>query len=139
MKAKPILKKISDEVRHLFSLSKEPMSVTKKAGETIIKARQPGKFMYIVKTGAVDIKHKDIRLERVTRDGIVGEMAMVDEAPRSATVVAHEDSVLLPIGRERFLHLVQRNPEFALLIMNTMVRRLRHMNFRMEKAGSKSR
>ncbi len=139
MKATTILKKISGEIEHLFSLSKEPVSIIKKAGEVIIKARQPGKFMYVVKKGAVDIEHNDTRLERVTKGGIVGEMSLVDEAPRSATVVAHKDSVLLPIGRARFMHLVQKNPEFALLVMNTMVRRIRQMNLRMEKVGNKSR
>ena len=139
MKITAILKKISDEVEHLFSLSKEPVSIIKKAGEVIIKARQPGKFMYIVKNGAVDIEYNNIHLERVTRNGIVGEMAMVDEAPRSATVVVHKDTTLLPIGRARFMHLVQKNPEFALLVMNTMVRRIRHMNIRMEKEDNKSR
>ena len=137
MKIATILKNISDEIEHLFSLSKEPVSIIKKAGEVIIKERQPGSFMYVIKSGAVDIEHKDIRLERVTKDGIVGEMAMVDEAPRSATVIAHKDSVLLPISRARFMHLVQKNPEFALLVMNTMVRRIRQMNIRMEKAGDK--
>ncbi len=139
MKVTTILKKISDEIEHLFSLSKEPVSINIKAGEVIIKARQTGKFMYVVKNGAVDIVHNDTRLERVTKGGIIGEMAMIDEAPRSATVVAHEDSMLLPISRERFMHLVQKNPEFALLVMNTMVRRIRRMNLRMEKAGNKSR
>ncbi len=139
MKVLTILKKISDEIEHLFSLSNEPVSIIKKAGEVIIKARQPGKFMYVVKKGALDIEHNDTRLERVTKGGIVGEMSLVDEAPRSATVVAHKDSVLLPIGRARFMHLVQKNPEFALLVMNTMVRRIRRMNLRMEKAGNKSR
>ncbi len=139
MKATKALKKISNKIERLFSLSKEPVSITKKAGEVVIKARQMGKFMYIVKNGAVNIEHNDTLLERVTKDGIIGEMAMIDEAPRSATVVAHEDSILLPIGRERFMRLVQRNPEFALLVMNTMVCRIRQMNLRMEKAGNKSR
>lgn len=139
MKAMTILKKITDEIELLFSLSKEPASIVKKAGEVIIKARQTGKFMYVVKNGAVDIMHNDTRLERVSKGGIVGEMAMIDEAPRSATVIAHKDTVLLPIGRARFMHLVKQNPDFALFVMNTMVRRIRQMNLRMEKAGNKKR
>lgn len=139
MKATTVLKEISNEFEHLFSLSKEPISIVKKAGEVVIKERETGNFMYIVKDGAVDIEHKDTRLERVTKGGIVGEMAMIDEAPRSATVVAHKDSVLLPIGRARFMHLVRRNPEFALFVLNTIVRRIRQMNSRLEMAGNKRR
>ena len=139
MKATKILKMNSDEIEYLFSLFKGPMSIVKKAGEVVIKARETGSFMYVVKNGTVDIEHNDTRLERVHKGGIVGEMAMIDEAPRSATVVAHKDSELLPIGRARFMHLVRRNPEFAFFVMNTMVRRIRQMNIRMEISGNKRR
>ena len=71
--------------------------------------------------------------------GIIGEMALVDDSPRSATVVAFEDSVLIPIGRERFTYLVQRNPKFALFVMDTMVRRIRQMNVRLEMAQKERR
>ena len=139
MKATMVLKEISDEIEHLFSLSKEPMSIVKKAGDVVIKEGETAYFMYVVKDGAVDIEHKDTRLERVTKGGIVGEMALVDDGPRSATVVAHKDSLLIPIGRARFTHLVQRNPEFAFFVMNTMIRRIRQMNIRLEMSGKKRR
>jgi len=139
MKGTAVLKEISEEMEYLFTLSKEPMTVAKKAGEVLIKEREKGRVMYAVKSGSVDIEHNGTRLERVTKGGIVGEMAMVDDAPRSATVVAHKDSVLIPMGRVRFMHLIRRNPQFALFVMNTMIRRIRQMNVRLEMSGKKKR
>ena len=86
MKVTTILKNISDEIEHLFSLSKEPVSIIKKAGEVIIKERQPGSFMYVIKSGAVDIEHKDTRLERVTKDGNVSIKGSLSSAARRVPV-----------------------------------------------------
>jgi CRP-like cAMP-binding protein len=57
--------------------------------------------------------------------GIVGEMAMIEDAIRTATVIAKSDCMLLPIGIERFNVLVQRTPDFALHVMRVIADRLR--------------
>ena len=139
MKTTTVLKEISDEIEYLFSLSREPMTIVKKAGEVLMKEGETGNLMYVVKSGAVDIEHKGTRLERVAKGGIVGAMALVDNAPRSATAVAHKDSELILIDRARFMHLVRRNPEFALFVMSTLIRRIRQMNVRLEMTGKKRR
>ena len=139
MKTTTTLKEISDEIEYLFSLSKEPMTIVKKAGEVLMKEGEAGSFMYVVKSGVIDIEHHGTRLERVTEGGIVGAMALVDEAPRSATAVAHKDSVLILIDRARFVHLVRQNPEFSLFVMGTLIRRIRQMNVRLEMKGQKGR
>lgn len=139
MKPNQILDEVSEEIENLSSLAREPASISKKAGEHIIREHEPAKFMYIVKEGSVDISHEGIPLERVGKAGVIGEMALIDGAPRSATAIAFEDSVLIPVCRERFRHLVQRNPEFAFFVMETMVRRIRQMNVRLEMAKKKPR
>lgn len=133
------LKEISSEIEFLFSLTKKPMTIAKKAGEVLMNEGETGNLMYVVKSGAIDIVYKGTRLERVTTGGIVGAMAIVDKAPRSATAVAHKDSVLILIDRARFMHLIRRNPEFALFVMSTLIRRIRQMNVRLEMTGKKRR
>ena len=137
MTSKKDVRAISDEIRNLIEISNEPQFVKKKAGETVIRKGETGNFMYIVQEGAIDIFRDDIRLERVNPGGVVGEMTLVEHDVRSASAVAHKDSTLIPIGRNRFLHLVRVNPGFALYIMNTMIKRLRHMNVRLETAQKK--
>ena len=61
-------------------------------------------------------------------DGIFGEMALIDDSPRSATAVALTDVTLAPIKENQFLFLVQNTPFFALSVMRVLARRLRRQN-----------
>jgi CRP/FNR family transcriptional regulator, cyclic AMP receptor protein len=58
-------------------------------------------------------------------DETFGEMALIDSAPRTATAVATEDSVLAVIDRRRFLFLVGETPTFALQVMSSLAEKLR--------------
>ena len=73
--------------------------------------------------------------ETVSAGGIVGEMAMVDGSPRSATVCAIKPSTVIPIDERRFLFMVQQTPFFALRVMRVMTARLRAMNERGKAPG----
>jgi CRP-like cAMP-binding protein len=55
-------------------------------------------------------------------------MALIDDSPRSATVVALSDVTLAPIKEEQFLFLVKHMPVFALKVMRVLAIRLRRQN-----------
>ncbi len=99
-------------------------------GQTIFREGEPGDRLYIVVEGQVDVLIDDQLLETVQPGGILGEMALVDDKPRSATAVARVDCVLTPISRQHFLTLVQHTPLFALQVMRVMADRLRRANIR---------
>jgi CRP-like cAMP-binding protein len=61
---------------------------------------------------------------------VFGEMALIDDAPRTASAVAKSDCRVLRIDARRFQSLVQKTPDFALQIMAVMAERLRRMNRR---------
>ncbi len=85
--------------------------------------------MYIVQTGALQIRSGDVVYEEVGPGGIVGEMGLVEKhQTRSATVYALTDSQLAEIDDARFLSLVERTPSFAITVMQSLSRRLRAMN-----------
>ena len=109
---------------------------THTAGETLFDVGTPATHMYVIRRGTLTIRADGVTIERVTEGGIVGEMALVDDGPRSATVVAETDCELVPVDQKRFLFLVQQTPFFALEIMRTMVARLRAMNQRAANARS---
>ena len=100
-------------------------------GETIIEKGSPAKEMFLVRTGrvAIHIQRQDGRGDRA--GGIFGEMALIDHAPRSASVVAAEDCELIPIDERLFVILVQDAPYFALDVMRVLAERLRKMNQRL--------
>jgi CRP-like cAMP-binding protein len=85
-------------------------------------------FLYIVKSGELQILDGNRVFETVSVGGIVGEMALVDGGGRSATVRAVVASEVIPIDEKRFLFMVQQTPFFALRVMRVMSARLRSMN-----------
>jgi CRP/FNR family cyclic AMP-dependent transcriptional regulator len=98
------------------------------AGQVIFNAGSPGDVMYVVKEGEVDVLVRDRVVETIGPGGILGEMALIDRGPRSASAVAKTDCQLVPIDEARFKYMVQQTPYFAIEVMRVMVRRLRHMN-----------
>lgn len=99
------------------------------AGETIFQEGQPGDVMYIVKEGEVNVLVHGMVIYTIRGPGgMLGEMALIDTQPRSATAVAKTACKLIPIDQKRFTFLVQQTPFFAVEVMRTMAERLRRMN-----------
>jgi CRP-like cAMP-binding protein len=96
------------------------------AGATIFKDGEEGHSMYVVCEGTVKLMVHGRLLEKVTARGIFGELALIDDAPRSATAIAETDVKLAEITEKRFDFLVSQTPKFALQIMRIMADRLRH-------------
>lgn len=98
------------------------------AGQVIFKQGTPGHIMYVVQEGEVGIVYHDIVLEIVGPGGLLGEMALIDHSPRTASAIARTDCRVLPIDEHRFHVMVQETPDFALNVMRTMAERLRRMD-----------
>jgi CRP-like cAMP-binding protein len=110
----------------LTALDETPLAV--EPGGVIFTAGDTGREMYVVRTGSVDLKIGDTLLESVGPGGILGELALVDPAPRSASAVAGPDCTLVRVDQAAFDDLVRRVPGLALEVMRVMARRLRKAN-----------
>ena len=97
-------------------------------GQIIFEYGQTRDFMYVVKKGEVDIVIHGQVVETVGEEGFFGELALIDQAPRSAAAIAKTDCVLIKIDERQFLYLIQETPFFALLVMRTMAARIRRRN-----------
>ena len=98
------------------------------AGQHIFTAGQPGDMMYVVKEGEVEVVVNGKIIDTVGPGGILGEMALIDKRPRSATAIAKTDCKLVSVNEQRFQRLVQQTPHFALQVMKIMAQRLRQMD-----------
>ena|SRR5215469_12042368 len=116
------------EPNFLGLFSRERNLVTLKPGETLFKKGDGAGYMYVVLAGELRIGEENLVFENVKAGGIVGEMALIDKAPRSAAVTAVTDCTLAEIDEKRFLFLVQQAPSFALNVMRLLSHRLRRMN-----------
>lgn len=81
--------------------------------------------MYLLLEGDVRITLHDAEIDYLREGDIFGEMALVEEQPRSASATAATDCRLLRVDRQQFAELVQASPEFALNVMSVMSRRVR--------------
>jgi CRP/FNR family cyclic AMP-dependent transcriptional regulator len=86
--------------------------IQKKASKSIIEQGEEGNVMFFIGSGKANIVVNGQVFETVKPGGIIGEMALTDAEVRSADVVAATDYNLIPISRQRFVNLVQKNPCF---------------------------
>jgi CRP-like cAMP-binding protein len=98
------------------------------AGQQIFGQGSRRDRMYVVVSGEVEIRIDGVTVEVAGPGGLVGEMALIDDGPRTSAVVARSACELVPVDRERFLFMVQQTPHFALTVMKILTERLRRMD-----------
>jgi CRP/FNR family transcriptional regulator, cyclic AMP receptor protein len=97
-------------------------------GNTIFREGDQADEFFVVVRGEAEIRSGNRWFETVGQNGIFGEMAMIDDSPRSATVVALTDVTVAPIQEQQFLFMVKNTPFFALKVMRVLADRLRRQN-----------
>jgi CRP/FNR family cyclic AMP-dependent transcriptional regulator len=105
--------------------------------EVIFEQGSTGSEMYLIHSGRVLLsvrrnEGEQANLIVLNPGDFFGEMALVDDSPRSTTASAVEDDTeLIVVDRARFLFMVRQQPEFALSLMHTLCQRLRDMDTRL--------
>jgi CRP/FNR family transcriptional regulator, cyclic AMP receptor protein len=97
-------------------------------GDFLFREGERGEKMYVLLEGEMEILLGDFVLETARPGTLIGEMALIDDSPRTASAVAKTSCRLAAIDRRRFHFLVQQTPHFATHVMKTLADRLRHMN-----------
>lgn len=98
------------------------------AGELIFREGAPADSMYVLLDGEARISIGEHLVETAGPGSLIGELALIDQSTRAATVVAARDCKLLPIDGERFHRLVAQTPQFATHVMKVMASRLRRVD-----------
>jgi CRP/FNR family transcriptional regulator, cyclic AMP receptor protein len=98
----------------------------------------PGDALYVVGQGQTKVvligeDGREVILSVLGQGEFFGEMALIDDEPRSAHVIAMEDSTLIVIRREDFQGILRQSPGIALALLRELSRRLRRVD---EKVGS---
>jgi CRP/FNR family cyclic AMP-dependent transcriptional regulator len=106
-------------------------TVSLRPGEFLFREGDAADALYIVSRGTLRIMSGIAVYEVVEAGGIVGEMSIVEEdKPRSASVISSTHTELIKVDRPTFREMVRDTPDFALMVMRVMARRLRIMNQR---------
>ena len=119
-----------DERQGLRRIAQERRFVT---GQEIFREGDPGDGVYVIREGAVEIAHFADQNEhrvfsRLGPGDIFGEMAVIENLPRSATAIAVQDVQVSFIPREEMLGLLKHSPGLAFNLLQEISRRLRDFN-----------
>lgn len=119
-----------DDIRAVSSLLR-PRRLTKRS--VLMYEGDPSDALYIIKEGSVAVTRtssegKETILSLLKEGDVLGEMGVLDEAPRSATVTLLRDGVVLVLPREDFLSLLAARPELNRAVISALVTRLRATN-----------
>jgi CRP/FNR family transcriptional regulator, cyclic AMP receptor protein len=102
-------------------------------GELIFREGEKGDLMYVLLEGSVELKKKVEHGETVlktvdTPNDFFGEMALLDERPRSASAIASKKTRVLAVDGPTFESMILANGKFALKIIKVLSARIRHSN-----------
>jgi len=105
----------------LFELARRSVEVNYPAGATVVRQGDPGDALCIVAEGAVEVYRDDRVVRQLTAGDYFGEISLIDGEPRSATVVAVGDVVLLELSSSDFDSLLSV-PSVARVVMKNLAR-----------------
>lgn len=126
--------------KSLEAISNAAVEQTYEVGQEIVRQGDTGVGAFIIKKGRVeavqDRSGHQHKLAELKTGDVFGEMALLDEFPRSATVRAIEPTTCLGIQRWHFKGILESHPQIALALLPVLTRRLRNAE-REDEASAK--
>ncbi|HYO56360.1 mechanosensitive ion channel family protein [Archangium sp.] len=104
-------------------------------GEHIIEQGEKGNTFYLVGRGELSVRTGGVEVSRLSRGNYFGEMSLLTGEPRTATVVALTDVVLLELGRPVFARLFEEHPELAPKLSGMLAHRRMQLDAAMTASG----
>ena len=103
-------------------------------GDPIFKEGDEGDSMFIILEGSVSIHSGEKEIAQLEKGESLGEMALLDDEPRSADATAGQNTVLLKINQDGFYELMAGNAEIMKQIIRLLTGRVRDMNAKLDAA-----
>ncbi|HHY71975.1 MAG TPA: cyclic nucleotide-binding domain-containing protein [Bacillus bacterium] len=116
--------------RDLFKIAQHLKLVHIKKKTIIIKEMDSGDSLYLIKQGTTGIYKNSTKVAELSENECFGEMAVLTDGPRSATIIAEEDTELYQLTSHAFYDMLFERTEIALELMRLLSRRLRSVNAR---------
>lgn len=126
----PLFAQIDTAKLKLIAFTSERLTFA--AGQSLFREGDPGDGAYLILSGSVDVllstEAGPITIAHLEQNAFVGEMAILCDVPRSATISASEAVDALKIKKETFFQLLKDVPQMALEIMRELAQRLHNTN-----------
>jgi CRP/FNR family cyclic AMP-dependent transcriptional regulator len=98
------------------------------AGRRLIKEGDRGGEFFIIVSGAVEVRRKGRLLRRLAKGDFVGEIALIDKGPRTATVTTTEPSTLFVVASREFHSLMNTTPGVESKVLRALAYRVRNLD-----------
>lgn len=123
IKSIPLFAKLSQKELNEVAAHSDEISVP--AGQNLAEQGTTGSECFIVVRGEITVRRNGRKIATKGKGEIVGEMALLDQLPRSATLVTSKDSDILVISRRDFRLLLGDLPQVSRKLLETLSERLR--------------
>lgn len=118
--------------KDLFLLAEMLDEIELKKGETLFTMGDPGRELYLVASGTVELSLPSGQiLAAVGKGQYFGEMALFDDSPRSAKAMALEETRLLSLTRSQLRRVILERPRVSFTLLQGLSKRLRETNARL--------
>ncbi len=124
----PLFAKIEPSKLKLLAFTSERLEFME--GERLFRQGDYGDAAYIILNGVADVLVETpggaVKVASLTRNDIIGEIAILCDVPRTATVVAAGELATLKVSKDGFFHLVTQFPQIGVEVMHELASRLHH-------------
>ena len=132
----PLFSKIDHTKLKLLAFTSE--NLIHEDGQFLFKEGEPGDAAYIVLKGKVSVfietEKGSVEIAQLKRGDVVGEISILCDVPRTASVKAVESVQTLKVTKDTFIHLLTEFPEIAIEIMRELASRLNKTNIQLREA-----
>jgi CRP-like cAMP-binding protein len=140
LKGVPIFSKVEPAKLKLLAFTSERMNFA--AGQELFHQGDQGDAMYVILGGIADVlidsQGGQIAIAELQKNGFVGEIAILCDVPRTATIKARESLSTLKISKDMFYRLVAEFPQMAVEVMRELAHRLEDTNQKLQAATNKA-
>jgi CRP/FNR family cyclic AMP-dependent transcriptional regulator len=136
LKGVPIFSKVEPAKLKLLAFTSERINFA--AGQEVCHQGDPGDTMYVILAGTADVlidtEGGQITVAEMKKNGFFGEIAILCDVPRTATIKAKEPLSTLKITKDMFYRLVAEFPQMAVEVMRELAHRLEDTNQKLQEA-----
>ena len=140
LRAIPLFSKIEPAKLKLIAFTSQRLTYA--PGDELCRQGEPGDSAFIILEGEADVEIDTqagrITVAKVVRNAVIGEIAILCDVPRTATITATAPMQALRIDKDTFFRLVNEFPQMAVEIMRELARRLERTNQQLRAAVAKA-
>lgn len=140
LKGVPIFAKLEPARLKLIAFTSERMNFAE--GQEVCHQGDPGDTMYVILGGVADVlidsDKGQIAVAEMKKNNFFGEIALLCDVPRTATIKARESLTTLKITKDMFYRLVAEFPDMAIEVMRVLAHRVEDTNNKLRAATAKA-